>query len=449
VFSDNQVIIQNDISSVAANKPAVYLRWEWNGKYEYWWFIDDVRLTSENPTPANDLAMGDFFYPPSSFATPESQIATDTFGFYGYVTNKGTASQTNVTLKADVLDADDNVLFTTSASIASLEPGYVDSFIVLPDQFAPELAVGVYSIVYTLTSAEGDERPNDNDDSDFFVITDNTFSKENAPTSASQPGGGGDYTVANLYTMSSASLDNYKTAGLQFSAATNPGVSLPGIAVVAYLFRVNDDVEDNWSNFDDSALFSSSLEWLGDANYTFPAGAANYVLQSVELLDGSTGTPGIALENGARYLACIGYVGAANNVAFHALDDEIVHYYTSSPIFTTQWFRDGFGFDYNPVVRMIIELATISDKTPLQESVMTLFPNPVKDVLNLGIQFDAPTDATITIAEADGKVVKIDNRKGLSNEVLTYQLPQLASGTYLARIATAEGTKTKKFVVVK
>jgi hypothetical protein len=44
-------------------------------------------------------------------------------------------------------------------------------------------------------------------------------------------------------------------------------------------------------------------------------------------------------------------------------------------------------------------------------------------------------------------VIVTEDRPGLTNEMLSYQLPQLASGTYLARIATKEGTKTKKFVV--
>jgi hypothetical protein len=56
---------------------------------------------------------------------------------------------------------------------------------------------------------------------------------------------------------------------------------------------------------------------------------------------------------------------------------------------------------------------------------------------------------TITIAELSGRTIRIEDKKGLTNETLTYNLPELASGTYLARIATKEGTLTKKFVVQK
>jgi hypothetical protein len=98
---------------------------------------------------------------------------------------------------------------------------------------------------------------------------------------------------------------------------------------------------------------------------------------------------------------------------------------------------------------MFIELVSTTDESALPESVMTVFPNPAQDVLNLEVSFDNATDASITIADINGRVIKMDDRSGLTKEVLTYQIPQLAAGTYLVRIATKEGTKTKKFVVAK
>ena len=80
---------------------------------------------------------------------------------------------------------------------------------------------------------------------------------------------------------------------------------------------------------------------------------------------------------------------------------------------------------------------------------MNVFPNPAKDVINLGLSLEKLTDVTVTIADMTGRTMIIQDRSGLTNETLTYQLPQLVSGTYLARIATKEGTLTKKFLVQK
>ena len=54
----------------------------------------------------------------------------------------------------------------------------------------------------------------------------------------------------------------------------------------------------------------------------------------------------------------------------------------------------------------------------------------------------------ITIADINGRVITYENRKGLTQDLLHYPL-SVAAGTYLARIATENGTLTKKFVVVK
>ncbi len=101
------------------------------------------------------------------------------------------------------------------------------------------------------------------------------------------------------------------------------------------------------------------------------------------------------------------------------------------------------------LLRMYIDLVVTTDDQPLPDSYMKVFPNPIKDVLNLGLSLEQPTDLTVTIAEMSGRTILIQDKYGMTNETLTYQLPQLASGMYLARIATKEGTLTKKFVVQK
>lgn len=448
-FSENPNKAAVNISAVAANQATVLLQWQWTGRYEYWWMLDDVKLTTINPTPANNLTIGGFYYPVSSYATPASEIATDTFGFSGNVTNKGTAAQTNVTLKVEVLNSNGAVLFTDVASIATLAAGVVDSLIVLPNTFAPALPMGDYSIRYTVSADATDAAPTDNVDGDDFLVTDFIFSKENGPTGGLRPGGGGDYAAANLYQMSKSSLEKYKASGFEISVATNASdLPLEDVSVTAYLLKVNDDVDPDFANFDDAELLSNSLELKGIASYDFPTGATNYTPYSFLLEDVNGGTGAIALETGARYFAVIGY-NDGSNVAFQAHSDETNHTFVSSMVYTTAWFLGGFGEDYNPVIRMYLELSTATDDLPLPESAMKLFPNPVSDVLNLEVSFEESTNATITIADINGRVINIDNRKGLTKEVLTYQLPQLAAGTYLARIATEKGTKTMKFVVMK
>jgi hypothetical protein len=449
-FSDNPHKAAINISSVAANKATVYLQWEWTGHYEYWWILDDLELTSADPTAPNDLKMSSYFYTPASFATPVSQIASDTFSFFGFVSNLGAATQTNVELKAEILKEDGSVVFADSASIASLDPGVLDSFIETPNRFVPDLEEGLYFLRYTTSSDGVDATPSNNVATKDFFVSDFIFSKENGPTTALRPGTGGDYAVGNLYRMNPNSLEKYRALGYEVSGATNPSdIALADAAATAYLFKINSDVAPDLGDFDPADFLSASMELLGLTAFDYPDGAENFSVYPVVITDAASGAEGVLLEAGASYLAVMGYQDASN-VVFHATSTDYLHpYFVSSAVYTDQWYLGGFGDDYNPVLRMFIELVSTTDESALPESVMTVFPNPAQDVLNLEVSFDNATDASITIADINGRVIKMDDRSGLTKEVLTYQIPQLAAGTYLVRIATKEGTKTKKFVVAK
>jgi len=197
-----------------------------------------------------------------------------------------------------------------------------------------------------------------------------------------------------------------------------------------------------------SGLLSPSLEWLGAATYSAPDSLEDNDLQQVLIDDLNTGAAGVVLVPGGRYLLAIGYDGA-NNRVFHAFNDDLYYYFPSTFIFNSDWNPFGFGGDVNALLRLYIGLLSTTDEQALPDNTLMLYPNPVSHTLQLGIEFAEPTDATITIADINGRVITFEDRYGLTKETLQYTLPQLASGTYLARIATAKGTLTKKFVVLK
>ncbi|MCP3928563.1 MAG: T9SS type A sorting domain-containing protein [Bacteroidetes bacterium] len=57
-FSSNPRTIIVNLSDVASNTDSVRLQWQWTGFYEYSWAIDDIVLTSEDPTPPPELPEG-------------------------------------------------------------------------------------------------------------------------------------------------------------------------------------------------------------------------------------------------------------------------------------------------------------------------------------------------------------------------------------------------------
>lgn len=448
-WSDNPEVPIINISDVAANQATVYVQWQWTGNYEYQWNLDDIAIFGENPTPKHDVGIGVYFFPPSSVAQPVSQIATDTFGFSAELSNRGTVAQTNILLKVQVTTDTDEQLFADSILIPSLAPGVTDSFFALPNQYAPELPEGEYRIKYSVKADSVDLRPANNNFQNTFYVTNNLFSKEDGPEQGYRPSGGGDWYVGNLYRMSAGTLDKYQATVAQISFTTNADdLPITDVEATVFLFRVVDTIDVNFANFDDADFLSSSLVWVGVGSYEAPDTVQNYQLQTVPLLDFNTNLPGVVLDKGARYILAVGYSGASN-VTFHAFNDDVSMYFVSTLTYSDQWYTGGFGEDVNAVARMAISLVSTTDNKPLPESTMKVFPNPVRETLQLAVNFEKPTDATITIADLTGRVLTIQDREGLTENQISFQMSQLTSGAYLVRIATAEGTLTKKFVVQK
>ncbi len=448
-WSENPETPIIDISATAANQANVLIQWQWTGNWEYMWNLDDIEIYDQNPTPRNDLAISAFFYPPSSFATPVSQIASDSFQFEVNLSNNGLNPQTNLVVTAFVKEDGGSSFYSQAINIPVLEAGVKDTSIVFPMLYAPELNTGLYTVGYTLSADSTDQRPVDNAREDNFVVSNDQFAKEDGPEQGYRPSAGGDWAVANTYRMNGGNFELYKATQAEFAFSTDANEIAPGeVEAAIYLFKVNDDVAEDFSDFDGSSILSSSTEWLGVASYEAPDSLGNYELQQIDIADLNTGLPGVVLQPGSRYILAIEY---ANNSAlvYHAFNDDIFYYQPSTFIFNSDWNTGGFGGDVNALLRMNISLVSTTDEQVLPDNTLSLFPNPVYETLQLGVQFEEPTDATITVADINGRVITFEDRTGLTNETLSYQLPQLASGTYLARIATAKGSLTRKFIVIK
>jgi hypothetical protein len=399
-----------------------------------------------------EVTIPSYFFPALSKQTPVNQIATDTFGFGLNITNRVGVDLTDVELGVSVLDANNNVLYSATEVIPSLAATVVDSPFVIPGLYAPELPIGTYKLRYTTKPDLGATPAVPARSETNFYVTQRLFAKDDGATIGFRPGTIGDsWGIGAMYTLlAKNNLEKYKVNTIEFAFTTN-AADLPVEDVVTdiYFFKVNDDVDFNVAgSFDNSAFISPSFEWLGIAPYEAPTGLAGFTLQQIQILDLLSGNPGIELENGSRYIVAAEYTGTSKNV-FHAFDQDAALPAPSTLVFNSTWFTGGFQGGPSAVLRMYLDLVNTTDETPLAESTMQIRPNPIVETLNLQVAFDQATDATITIAEMSGRVILNETRTGLTNDMLSYQVPQLASGTYLARIATKQGTLTKKFIVQK
>ena len=436
-----------DISPWAANNPNVKIKFVWEGEY-YFWIVDDVSLIRQ---PRHNLVMGDFFYPPASYATPVTQIATDSFGFSADISNMGSEDQTNVTLYARVFQLPSlNLLYIDSLVVPVLPAGTIDSNFATPNLWAPALPTGDYLINYIVFADSVDYNLTDNDNIDLsifrsdFTVTTDQFAKEDDIQIGFQPGGGGDYYAANLYQMSPASIDTHEVVDVTFSASSG-ATPIEGRNVTIYLLEVSDNVDAGFNNFDinDDFLTNSDLTIIAVGSYTYTANDASFDEITTTFDD-----PALLLP-GKRYFLMTEYIDA-NNIMFQSYDQTREYFQISSITYSTQWFLGGFGAENSAVIRMQIKPYVVNtDETPLPEASVQVFPNPTQDYVRMAVEFDEATKATVSVLDNAGHVIQLYNYPALVNETLEYDVSHLASGAYMLRIATEKGSATKRFVIQK
>jgi hypothetical protein len=448
-WSANPQFVVVDISSIAANQPTVYLQWQWEGNWEYFWSIDDVELLNGNPLPRYDIAVVDFFYPVSSFATPADQIGTDTFGFGCTVVNKGVEPATNVRIAAVVDSFAGAPLFLETIAAGDMNPG--DTVTVqFANTFVPRLPVGNYRVYYTAEADSTDVRPNDNTAGDPFVVTGLTFSKENVPQVGFRPGSisGSSWGAGNLYLMSPLSPDIYEARTATFAFSAPAGLPIGDVNVAISLLRVKDNILPDFSNFTGSDFPGENVEFVGFALYDAPDDQQAGALVNVDIIDFSTGDVGVKLDPGGRYFLFATYADDSRNV-FQVFNTDINYPGISTAVWNGNWFLGGFSGGPSAVIRMGLGVTVSTDDKALPEQALRIFPNPVSDVLNMTVDFAEPTAATIAIFDQTGRVIVLEDRPGLMNDQLRYPVANLAPGSYYARISTAQGSLTKTFVKVK
>ncbi len=442
-----------DISDIAGGQDSVQIRFTWDGRF-YFWLIDDVQFIE---TPANNLALGsNVHYPPSSYAQPESQISTDTLEFFADISNFGSQDQTNVVLKAWISNLGGDILFQDSTIVAELPAGTTDFSVSVNNVFIPQdlIVEEIYTVhyfVYSLDDPDSDISMDDNSYAANFTVTETIFAKEDG-NGLEGVGQDADWMIGNVYEMSPNELidGQFQAASALFSASRNNLLGpLAGEQVSLMLFKVNPEVLPDWSNFDLTSIGQEDdLELISRDTFLFPEGYQNFELAEVSLnnLNGS-GQP--VLEPGARYILAAAYEGAANNI-LHSSDKDIAYDQVSSIVFVDQWSLEGFGQKNAALLRLNLDLVLQTDDEELPDGALQLFPNPVRDKLNIQINTSSREEALLITADTSGRVLNYQVLENLDTaNQLDLNVSGYSEGQYLIRLVTKNGSLTKFFVVVK
>ena len=453
-----------DISSIAANQPNVMIRFTFSGEY-YFWIIDDVYVIEQAD---QDLALGDFFMP-FNYATPASQITTDTSVFLVDVINKGKSTINDYRVKVRLFNQETNeVVYQDSvvgpASIASGDTLTVD----LPGTYIPgDVPAGtVYTMEYSVDVLDviglnpggnlevrgtlEDANPADNIKTQDYVVSSFTYSKEPGPLFATRPSDDGDYSMGNVYRTASFWPDNtsFMATDAVVSVARPNQQPLQGFTISVFLLEVSDSIAADFSQLNtlsDIGQDNEALKIIATANHSFTS-EANFDEVDIQLLDFETFDPGVKINPAKTYIVLVRYFDASN-VLLQSFNDQIQYFYTSTVIYQGRWYSGGFGPENAAVIRLIIDLTTSTDEIALPEYAVKVYPNPTADQIQVDMALDAVNDGIVVLADMTGRVIDIRSFQQAQNRNFTFNAAKLANGTYIVRLATREGTKTTKVIV--
>jgi hypothetical protein len=425
--TDNPNIVDIDISSVAANQATVYVRFRYQGDYDYYWFVDDVQLYEPS---AFDLATYSI-EPLSKEYTKIPLLQATTLNLKGVVKNAGINAATGGTALFEVINASTQAsVYSQSINLPTLASGATQ--VVAPSlAFLPPYA-GVFKTKLTVTLAGDGNAANNIKESLPIEISDSVYARD-------------DGMLEDILGVGAGPGED-GTAGQNFVVNANGSIK-------SITFYMKDTLD-----FDPSGTPIYFTIHAQPNDSTAPGAALAYT-------DTLVAMPGMIPPGGAYYTLRL-HGGALNVtsglyfVGFHEVLDLLpmgfsqniaspgavwVHWNSIPPPFDlTGWAQASeFGYNIAYLIRPNFGSSVgISEQDHTFETL--IYPNPGSNVLVVSL----PTvkDAyTISLWDAMGKMVL---KKVVSGtEQVKLDVSQLATGVYSAQVMSGNVVDVQKIII--
>jgi hypothetical protein len=420
-----------NVSSVAGGQANVKFRLRYIGSWDYLWLVDDVKFIEQ---PANDLrSLSPYFVGTNNEGieygkTPLAHLDA-TYDIGGSVFNFGSAPNNST---GAIVNFGTGLSFPynigTIPSDDTLSYGGTET---------PNLAVGTYSGIYTVSSIEepvGSALFANNIGKRNFAVTNNVYSIDGIgvnPTElqATSTLGSNSFDTptgtifANMYHLRGGNTNNVVVSlEIGISNTTTAGTQIQ-VAII-----------------DTAVFFADGAIPLVDANGN-DAISNFYTVTAADITAGKITayfSQPVALADNA-YFACVYTEVSADNI-IRILNDETVaqpSYASMIHLINDASYTNGNAF----AIRMNMGVLGLDEEAKVEISV---FPNPANEVINISLNKEV--SATLTLLDVSGKVVKTQVLNGISTSINT---ASLNSGVYFVTINDGTSVSTQKVVIKK
>lgn len=462
----NPTVSNTPISNIAANQPDVMIAFRFFSSEgcAYSWQIDDINVTNVDPTPLFDMrANTNFFAIPPSINTPGSQV--DEIGFLCDIENIGQLDATGVNLNMTISNnASGAEVHNQNLVYGTVVAGFIDENRIFTDKFTPPSDENtVYDAAYTVTMDSTDLAPGNNQIAFQFAVSDSVFAKEFNLTTAGGPPGTDvtPWTLANHYYVPNG--DGYVCSSILFSIG-NATASVGG-NVNVYLYE--------WEDINDDGIAQSgerdgTVGGLIVANSSYTIQAADTDVQLI--LENWNASPDdqVRLKDDTHYILSVETSPAAGATEYVSIAGTGVWDYSAMSFLSDSLDTPRFGSFWNtaeigtsadltqvifaPRIRMHVtpEVVVAVDNQLAEENIVNVFPNPVRDEMNLELNFvESFEDVIIKITDMAGKEILVQKLSNVDRQTSQINTSNYAQGTYTLQVITPSGVRTKRFVVAK
>ncbi len=401
----------------------------------WFWQIDDIHLAELT----NDLKIDTVRVAPN-YATPISQVSP--INFAAIVDNFGLVDQNTVRLKAAVSDDIGVITEVTSQPLDLIEPGQ-SQMISMQNGYTP-MREGTYYLDYSVNQSQTDENRSSNHKRTEFIITKTVFTKDNGQIAGvTQPGtiNNNTWEIGHVFNIPNP---GDKAMSIEFAISSGPPLfdgsyKHEGETVNVFLYEVKEDNNDEIFNDNDVVV-------AGFGSYTFGK-EANEEPVNAPLIDLNTGEFGVPLKAGTQYIAMIELTKE-----LYAPYSLLPYYFDPATVVKNDiWFLGGFrDTRITPIVRLRIQGDTpVSVDSPeLEDHQVQLFPNPVKDELQINYELrQLSSTLKLSILDASGKIMADKVLSNAKEGTLKWNVADFPAGSYFLFLKAEEGMKTKLFTV--
>jgi hypothetical protein len=423
--------------------------------------MEDGPVTVTFDTPSMYDAVG-----PYAYATPVDQIRPlDEISVATFTRDLDTLY--NVTFNCVITDPNGTVT-TLTTEVAELLPGKDATGTVLEpivefDSYTPPAVTGLYSMVFTAETTEGDHALDNTVIDRTFEITDHTFALENA-----------DVTDLNGIRMSDAihsdlgdGLFNmgafYKTAAAGTATQVSFAIANPAeiTADGTYDFIVKIyDADPNGTGQVDPLFFEG--DELGEGTYemnfeTIPNEIVTAVLDSPVPLEADK-IYAVVIDAGQSFEFSDSQAAFTNGGDIPFPGENTFAYVGTGidPIAESdglEYWNDDATLGYaragvHPVIRLHLDgFVGVDEIIALNEDNLVIGPNPAQDILYLNFDLDSQSDLTYVVTDIQGKQIANGTFNAVHQNQQLLDVSNYSPGTYMLRIQSELGDTARKFVV--